>query len=59
VGSAIERILDALFEYQEIRDGCEAGTRIDGPVYLKRYFLVMNDDADPQRRASQRRPRFS
>jgi hypothetical protein len=43
----IERILDALLEYQEIRDGCEAGTRTDSPVYLKRYFLVKNTfDAD-------------
>jgi hypothetical protein len=55
----LERILDALFEYQEIRDGCEAGSRIDGPVYLKRYFLVRND-FDPDRSAGVHgKPRFS
>jgi hypothetical protein len=59
VGSLLERVLDRLFEYQEIRDGCEAGTRTDGPVYLKRYFLVKNT-FDPDRSAGvHREPRLS
>lgn len=45
-----DRVLDALFEYQEIRDGCEAGTKTDNPAYLKRYFLVKNG-FDPERSA--------
>lgn len=44
MANPLERVLDQLFEYQEIRDGCEAGGKVDGPVYLKRYFLVRNDD---------------
>ena len=39
----IERLLDRLFERQEIHDGCEGDSRV-GSVYLKRYFIVMNDD---------------
>jgi hypothetical protein len=40
-----ERILDRLFEYQEIRDGCEGDSGL-GSVYLKRYFILRNNDAD-------------
>jgi len=43
--SIAERILDRLFEYQEIRDGCE-GDSGQGDVYLKRYFILRNNDAD-------------
>lgn len=58
MGKFAESILDLLFEYQEIRDGCEAGSRIDGPVYLKRYFIVRNTDAD-RSAGVQHVPRFN
>lgn len=43
--SLIERVLDRLFEYQEIYDGCEADTPRPGQsVYLKRYYILRAND---------------
>lgn len=55
--SLLERFLDKLFEYQEIRDGCEAATRTDGPVYLKRYYLVRREEEKTA--YVHKRPRFN
>ncbi len=41
----IERILDKLFKFQLITDGCE-GSETDGQLYLKRWFIY-NDNSGP------------
>lgn len=57
MGGFVEWLLDLILEYQEIRDGCEADSNT-GPVYLKRYFVVKNDD--PSRSAGvQHKPLFN
>lgn len=49
----VERALDALFDHQLILDGCEADIPDPArPVYLKRYFLVVNDDPNRSARWS-------
>jgi hypothetical protein len=42
----VERILDRLFDYQEIKAGCEADNDPLRPVYLKRWYIVKRDDPD-------------
>ncbi len=55
----LERMLDQIFEYQEIRAGCEADSNNRAQsVYLKRYFIVKG--YDPNRSAGAFHvPRFS
>lgn len=40
----LERVLDFFFEYQLILGGCDDQAGSDRSIYLKRYFLVKNDE---------------
>lgn len=43
--SWLERFLDRHFSFKEIRDGCDTvGIKSNNPIYLKRWFIVGNDE---------------